>query len=86
MGDAEHRAAADHGVFVLGNTVRAVHQRAVALEQRCRHGLHCRNGGGGRPGRPAGRGADARSTGNEFEGFWEAMVRQELAADPSLLE
>ncbi len=37
---------AGHGVFVLGSTVRAVHQRAVALEQRCQRAWHIRAAGG----------------------------------------
>jgi L-ribulose-5-phosphate 4-epimerase len=35
MGDASMALLAGHGVFVLGGSARAVHQRAVALEQRC---------------------------------------------------
>lgn len=27
-----------------------------------------------------------QSDGNSFKGFWEAMVRQELNADPTLLQ
>jgi ribulose-5-phosphate 4-epimerase/fuculose-1-phosphate aldolase len=75
-------------VFVLGSTVRAVHQRAVALEQRCKHSWHVRAAGG-----PVdsplpswyverSRGSD----GNGFVGFWEAMARAELRADPTLLD
>ena len=45
MGDAELALLAGHGVFVLGASVRAVHQRAVALEQRCKHAWHVRAGG-----------------------------------------
>jgi L-ribulose-5-phosphate 4-epimerase len=37
MGDASMALLAGHGVFVLGGSARAVHQRAVALEQRCQH-------------------------------------------------
>jgi L-ribulose-5-phosphate 4-epimerase len=54
---------AGHGVFVLGGSARAVHQRAVALEQRCQHAWHVRVAGSGanapappvlpRPWRPA---------------------------------
>jgi L-ribulose-5-phosphate 4-epimerase len=51
MGDADLALLANHGVFVLGTSIRAVHQR----------------------------------DGNRFIGFWEAMVRVELEADPTLL-
>jgi L-ribulose-5-phosphate 4-epimerase len=88
MGDADLALLAGHGVFVLGSSVRAVHQRAVALEQRCRNAWHVRAAGG-----PATtalppwfldrmRGSD----GTRFRGFWEASVRAELAADPTLLD
>lgn len=87
MGDAELALLAGHGVFVLGVSIRAVHQRAVALEQRCRHAWRIRAAGGElTPCLPDWykdrmRGSD----GNSFAGFWEAMVRQELNADPTLL-
>ena len=88
MGDANLALLAGHGVFVLGSTVRAVHQRAVALEQRCQRAWHIR-AAGSRAESPVpewwlerGR----RSDGNGFIGFWEAMVRAELRADPTLLD
>lgn len=93
MGDAELVLLAGHGVFVLGNSIRAVHQRAVALEQRCQRAWHVR----------AMQSAQAAgqlesplpdwyldrmkvSTGDKFIGFWEAMARQELRRDPTLLK
>ena len=87
MGDAELALLAGHGVFVLGKSIRAVHQRAVALEQRCRHGWHIRAAGNPlNPRLPAWYVDRMRqSDGDSFLGFWEAMVRQELRADPTLL-
>ncbi len=88
MGDAELALLAGHGVFVLGSTVRAVHQRAVALEQRCQRAWHVR-AAGAEPATCLPRSwldRMARSDGNGFLGFWEAMVRAELRADPTLLE
>jgi ribulose-5-phosphate 4-epimerase/fuculose-1-phosphate aldolase len=88
MGEAELALLAGHGVFVLGSTVRAVHQRAVALEQRCKHAWHVRAAAGAVESPLPGwyversRGSD----GNGFLGFWEAMARAELRADPTLLE
>jgi hypothetical protein len=75
-------------VFVLGNSARAVHQRAVALEQRCKHGWHVRAAGGNLvPPLPQWyRERMVASKGDNFIGFWEAMVRQELRADPHLLD
>jgi ribulose-5-phosphate 4-epimerase/fuculose-1-phosphate aldolase len=85
MGDADLALLRNHGVFVLGSSVRAVHQRAVALEQRCRHAWHVEALGGGRELPEPARSMFRRSDGTGFHGFWEAMARQELAADPTLL-
>lgn len=88
MGEADLALLAGHGVFVLGASVRAVHQRAVALEQRCRHAWHVRAVGGSVDSPlPDWFVARARqSDGTRFHGFWEAMARAELRADPTLLE
>ena len=40
IGTADLALLAGHGVFVVGSTARAVHQRAVALEQRCQRAWH----------------------------------------------
>ena len=87
LGGAELALLAGHGVFVLGSTVRAVHQRAVALEQRCKHAWHVRAAGGElvSPLPTWFVERTRQSDGNGFRGFWEAMVRAELRADPTLL-
>lgn len=88
LGDAELALLAGHGVFVLGSTVRAVHQRAVALEQRCKHAWHIR-AAGVRPESPLPQwwiDRTRNSDGNGFIGFWEAAVRAELREDPTLLD
>ena len=88
MGDATEALLAGHGVFVLGNSARAVHQRAVVLEQRCRGAWHVRAAGGsGATVLPSGfleRMASSDAEG--FLGFFEAAVRAELRADPTLLD
>ncbi len=81
MGSAHNALLAGHGVFVLGGSARAVHQRAVALEQRCQRAWHVRATGstgplGPAPGLPRIHGG--RSDGEGFLGFWEAAVRAEL--------
>jgi L-ribulose-5-phosphate 4-epimerase len=88
MGAADLALLAGHGVFVLGSTARAVHQRAVALEQRCQRAWHVLAAGGQLETPVASWWIDriARSDGNGFHGFWEAMARQELNADPDLLD
>jgi ribulose-5-phosphate 4-epimerase/fuculose-1-phosphate aldolase len=88
MGDATAALLAGHGVFVLGGSARSVHQRAVALEQRCRTAWHVRAAAG--PARSVLPDAFlermAGSDGEGFIGFFEAAVRAELAADPTLLD
>jgi L-ribulose-5-phosphate 4-epimerase len=88
MGDAELALLAGHGVFVLGSTVRAVHQRAVALEQRCQRAWHLRAAGSRAESSVPQWWIDRgrKGDGNGFLGFWEAMARVELAADPTLLD
>ena len=82
------RLLAGHGVFVLGGSARAVHQRAVALEQRCQHAWYARAAGGTGASRVPQQFIDqvASSDGEGFIGFWEAAVRAEIAADPGLLD
>lgn len=88
MGDASMALLAGHGVFILGRSARAVHQRAVALEQRCQHAWYARAAGG----RDVSKVPEsflsmvARGDGEGFIGFWEAAVRAELTADPGLLD
>lgn len=86
MGTADIALLANHGVFVLGRNVRAVHQRAVALEQRCRQAWHVEAAGGGRELPAAIQSWFQQHDGTGFIGFWEAMARRELRRDPSLLD
>jgi len=87
MGDADLALLTGHGVFVLGVSARAVHQRAVALEQRCQRAWHVRAAGNPLVSRLPQPWIDrmSKSDGNAFVGFWEAMVRKELRDDPTLL-
>ena len=88
MGDAELALLAGHGVFVLGSTVRAVHQRAVALEQRCQRAWHARaiaNGPIESVMPKSYLDFMTQTDGNGFHGFWETAVRKELREEPDLL-
>ena len=85
MGDADMALLANHGVFVLAGSIRAAHQRAVALEQRARHAWHVEAIGGGRELPEPARSFFAASDGEGFVGFWEAMARRELRLDPTML-
>ncbi len=86
MGDAELALLANHGAFVLGGSIRAAHQRAVALEQRCRNAWYVEAIGGGRELPDPARSFFAASDGEGFIGFWEAMARRELRLDPGFLD
>ncbi len=88
MGDAEMALLAGHGVFVTGGSARAVHQRAVALEQRCQRAWMVRAAGSGAMPVLPDSFLDVfrASKGEGFIGFWEAAVRAEMRADPSLAE
>jgi ribulose-5-phosphate 4-epimerase/fuculose-1-phosphate aldolase len=88
MGRADIALLAGHGVFVLGSTIRAVHQRAVALEQRCQRAWHVRAAGGRTESPLPASWIDRMrvSDGNGFIGFWESSVRAVLREDPTLLD
>ncbi len=85
MGGADMALLANHGVFVLAGSIRAAHQRSVALEQRCRNAWLAETGGGGRPLPESARAYLGAGNGEGFIGFWEAMARSELRRDPTLL-
>jgi L-ribulose-5-phosphate 4-epimerase len=86
LGSADMALLANHGVFVTAGSIRAAHQRAVALEYRCRRAWHVEALGGGRPLPEPARSFFAASDGEGFIGFFEAMARRELRRDPSLLQ
>lgn len=88
MGDKPAALLANHGVFVVAETVGKAHHRATTLEWRCRQAWHTEALGNGVELKPD----VARSFGELFDtdvafpGLWEAMVRRELRADPSVLD
>jgi L-ribulose-5-phosphate 4-epimerase len=87
MGNAAMALLANHGVFVTASTIRAAHQRAVALERRCKMAwLALAIGPDVRELPEPARSFFARSDGNGFVGFFEAMARRELRRDPRILE
>jgi ribulose-5-phosphate 4-epimerase/fuculose-1-phosphate aldolase len=85
MGSADMAILANHGVFVTGTNVRAAHQRAVALEQRCRNAWHVEALWGGKELANDVQEKMLRSDGTGFIGFWEAAARAVLRAEPDLL-
>ncbi len=86
MGSAEMALLANHGVFVTAGSVRAAHQRAVALEYRSRRAWQVEAIGSGRELPEPARSFFAASDGEGFLGYFEAMARRELRLDPSLLQ
>ena len=85
----EHKWAllANHGVLLVANNIRQAHLRAITLEWRSRMAWRVEMLGGGTP-LPA---AVAVATGgrtdaNGFPFLWEAMAREEIRRDPSVLE
>jgi len=89
MGNADMALLAAHGVFVTAGSVRAAHQRSVAVEQRSQRAWHARAIAAGpiesrlSPDIVAMFGL---GKGEGFIGFWEAAIRAELRADPTLLD
>ena len=86
MGSADMALLANHGVFVTAGSIRAAHQRAVALEYRSRRAWQVESLGEGRPLPDPARSFFRSSDGEGFIGFFEAMARLELRADPHCLE
>jgi len=86
MGSADMALLANHGVFVTAGSIRAAHQRAVALEHRSRRAFQVETLGGGRELPDPARSFFRASDGEGFLGFFEAMARRELRFDPHCLE
>lgn len=86
MGSADMAILANHGVLVTGTNIRAAHQRAVALEQRCRNAWHVEALWGGKELATDLQETMLRAHGASLTGFWEAAARQVLRDEPSLLD
>jgi ribulose-5-phosphate 4-epimerase/fuculose-1-phosphate aldolase len=86
MGPADMALLANHGVLITAGSIRAAHQRAVALEYRSRRAFQVESLVGGRELPDPARSFFRSSNGEGFLGFFEAMARQELRLDPHCLE
>ncbi|OLO26058.1 aldolase [Streptomyces sp. MNU77] len=89
MGDNVAAVLAQHGVFVLADSVKRAHQRCVSLEQRARTAWRVKALGpdkGTPMTQPAVDGL-VRSTLSDKAGdrFYHAMIRREVLADPHVL-
>jgi L-ribulose-5-phosphate 4-epimerase len=86
MGSADMALLVNHGAFVTAGSIRAAHQRAVALEYRSWRAWHVEALGTGRELPEPARSFFKDSDGEGFIGFFEAMARHELRRDPTLLD
>jgi L-ribulose-5-phosphate 4-epimerase len=86
MGSADMALLVNHGVFVTAGSIRAAHQRAVALEYRSWRAWQVEALGGGRELPEPARSFFRASNGEGFIGYFEAMARRELRRDPTLLD
>jgi ribulose-5-phosphate 4-epimerase/fuculose-1-phosphate aldolase len=88
MGTARIGLLAGHGIFVLAHSIPEAFIRCSVFEWRCRRALAVEGAQNfGHPIRPdiaAGVGDFVDSKG--FPGYWEAAVRAELRAEPTLLD
>jgi L-fuculose-phosphate aldolase len=88
MGDAKCALLANHGVAVVGDTIRQAHFRALSLEWRCRRAWFVEALQGGLPMSSEGRQVLidlARAHEFSFKNFWEYAVRRELRLDLDVL-
>jgi ribulose-5-phosphate 4-epimerase/fuculose-1-phosphate aldolase len=89
MGENVAAVLANHGVFVVGDTIERAHQRAVNLEQRCQLAWRVKAMGEtkGKPLEPDVKQKLVRSITNGRAGhrYYHAMIRREVMADPSVL-
>jgi L-fuculose-phosphate aldolase len=88
MGDADAAILANHGVFVVGETIARAHWLATTLELRCKLAWRVRAmGAEGVEMKPSAVEALVRSTRAGVSGnrFHHAMIRREILADASVL-
>lgn len=87
LGQEKWALLANHGVLVVANGIRQAHLRAITLEWRSRLAWQVETLGGG----SALPSSVANATGQRtdthgFPFLWEAMAREEIRRDPTVLE
>lgn len=90
MGDGGCTLLKNHGVFVIGQSIRQAHLRAVALETRCRVAWHVEVLGNGTTMVPAvaqqlSKIVDTADV-HAMPHFWDTAVRREIRLDPTVLD
>jgi len=87
LGEHKWALLANHGVLVVANGIRQAHLRAITLEWRSRLAWHVEALGGGSPlPESVVLATGKRTDANGFPFLWEAMAREEIRRDPSVLE
>lgn len=89
VGDNNAAILVNHGVLVMADSIARAHQRAVALETRCRMAWRVKALGPDK-GRPMTQQAvdglvDLTLSGGSLERAYHAMVRREMLRDPTVL-
>ncbi len=88
LGPAPMALLANHGVFVVADSIAEAHHRSITLEWRCRQAWHLEAIKAGVPMDPAqvDQLGEYYIRGNYAQLWWTAMARKELRLDPSVLE
>ena len=87
LGQGKWALLKNHGVFIVADSVRQAHLRAITLEHRCRLAWHVEVLGGGQPiTNPEVLRVAQMSDPMGFPFLWEAMARREIRLDPSVLD
>ena len=86
LGEHKWALLENHGVLVVADNIRQAHLRAITLEWRCRLAWQVEQLGGGKalPKDVADQ-TGARTDTNGFPFLWEAMAREEIRRDASVL-
>ncbi|MBS0293621.1 MAG: class II aldolase/adducin family protein [Proteobacteria bacterium] len=87
LGQHKWALLANHGALVVGASIRQAHLRAITLEWRCRLAWRVQALGGGHAlGPEVVQATGARTDQNGFPFLWEAMCREEIRRDPTVLD
>jgi ribulose-5-phosphate 4-epimerase/fuculose-1-phosphate aldolase len=86
--DADIGLLRGHGVFVLGNSARAIFQRSIALEIRCQRAWYLRCAGASleSPVPESWMERQRNSNGEGTRGYWETSIRRALRQEPDFLD
>ncbi|MGB5076473.1 MAG: class II aldolase/adducin family protein [Sphingorhabdus sp.] len=87
LGQGKWALLKNHGVFIVAESVRQAHLRAITMEHRCRLAWHVEVLGEGQPiDNPESLRVAQMSDPLGMPFLWEAMARREIRLDPSVLD